>query len=779
MASIFTRFNDRVADVKRNSFDLSFQNNLTMKFGALYPVFCKEVIPGDTFKITPTFALEFMPMVFPVQTRMRANLHFFYVRNRNLWKDFMDFIGDTKQDLDPPYVDVTNNFDNVCKTCSLGDYLGIPTTLVGAFGTGVPQTFAVGDYYQTKLIDVYYNNGHTFPNQTDKSLQTIDGVAEYLVNTPKAFESNFLNIDIPSANWNCYWTCVTQEYGPLNVADYINGFEFSFNVHWNETGNKIDFSSIRNSFMALIRILGTVGDGHEDLDLYLGLSPEYNKTGVIFRMPSDSDTDYVQYSYSITPVADLVRQLREFNYSHPKVQFSIQTTILMPNFNPVADDPTYPVTSVSNPERIVLGTVSDNDFLPYINGDWSISRYTYASADLTKDKSPYGYNNDQLKISALPFRAYESVYNAFYRDQRNNPFMINGVPEYNKYIPTQDGGFDSTPYTLRYRNWEQDFLTTAVQSPQQGIAPLVGITSLGTMTFADDNGSYQVQAEFGEDGETITSFKVLDKGIPNANIRSLVDMVSSGISINDLRNVNSLQRWLEANMRKGLRYKDQVKAHYNVDIRYDELDMPEFIGGCSEDVRINMVTQTSSDVPDSPLGSYAGQATCVGTSNSKISHYCDEHGFIVGILSVTPVPNYSQLLPKHFIKRNVLDYFFPEFGHIGFQPIRYNEVCPVQAYNDNPASLNDTFGYQRAWYDYLASTDEVHGLFRTELKNYVMNRVFNLKPELSESFLLVDPAQLNEVFASTLDNDDKILGQVYFDVKADRPIPMFGIPRLE
>ena len=86
----------------------------------------------------------------------------------------------------------------------------------------------------------------------------------------------------------------------------------------------------------------------------------------------------------------------------------------------------------------------------------------------------------------------------------------------------------------------------------------------------------------------------------------------------------------------------------------------------------------------------------------------------------------------------------------------------------------------------MARTDEVHGLFRTTLRNYLMNRTFNLKPELSESFLLVDPKQLNDVFATNIVDettkevkDDKILGQVYFDVKAKRPIPMFGIPRLE
>ena len=61
-------------------------------------LFClvQDVIPGFTFKAKPTFALEFMPTAFPVQTRMRARMHFFYVRNRNLWKDFADFYGKDK-----------------------------------------------------------------------------------------------------------------------------------------------------------------------------------------------------------------------------------------------------------------------------------------------------------------------------------------------------------------------------------------------------------------------------------------------------------------------------------------------------------------------------------------------------------------------------------------------------------------------------------------------------------------------------------------------------------
>ncbi|WP_289751981.1 major capsid protein [uncultured Duncaniella sp.] len=389
---------------------------------------------------------------------------------------------------------------------------------------------------------------------------------------------------------------------------------------------------------------------------------------------------------------------------------------------------------------------------------------------------PYG---DILSLSVLPFRAYESIYNAFYRDERNNPFVIDGEKEYNRYLPTQEGGFDNTNYEIRYRNWEQDFLTTAVASPQQGIAPLVGISAAGVMSIQDpDSGQvYQVQAITADDNDTIVNYDVTET-LPKAVTRSLVNYASSGISINDFRNVNAFQRWLETNIRRGYKYRDQIKSHYDVDVSFQELDMPEFKGGVSCDVTPNTVSQTAPT--DEPLGSYAGQLYGSGSSKNSVDCYCDEHGFIIGILSVVPVPNYSQLLPKHFLKTtDSLDYYSPEFGHIGLQAISNSEVSPLHV---TAADKDGVFGYQRAWYDYLQSVDEVHGQFRTTLRDFVMNRVWDNLPVLGPSFTVIDPEQLNDVFTVREVEGEPIqpiLGQLYFDVKAKRPIPRYGVPRLE
>lgn len=414
----------------------------------------------------------------------------------------------------------------------------------------------------------------------------------------------------------------------------------------------------------------------------------------------------------------------------------------------------------------------------YTEGSFVLHRIYSGVSSVLDGSSISGSVTDDLKISALPFRAYESIYNAFYRDDRNNPYVLNGKTMINDYIPTHEGGADDNEYILRRRNWEQDFMTSSVPNPQMGIAPLVGITSSGRATFLGDDGKeYQVQLQTSEDGDTVVGGSY-SENLPNSVARQLVNMATEGISINDFRNVNSFQRWLEANYRKGLKYKDQLLSHFGVETSYAELDMPEFLGGFSEFVQINQINQTSESTSDQPLGSFAGQGSLVGGSKHDVNRYFDEHGYLIGLVSVVPVPCYSQLLPKDFTKFSTLDYYFPEFGHIGFQPVPYREVCPLQA-NVLGTSLDSTFGYQRAWYDYLSRTDEVHGDFRLSLRDFILSRVFNQVPSLTPEFLTVDEDQMNDIFAVTDDSYDNMLGQIHIDMVMKRPIPRFGVPRLE
>lgn len=749
MANIFNLSNDRTPDVDRNTFDLSFQNNLTLNMGILYPVFCKEVLPGDSFKIRPTFAIEAMPMIFPVQTRLRSNLHFFYCRNRAAYEAFMNWITNNDQNAEPPYLDLSANFDNIAKTASLGDYLGLPTVRYGdyldSFLLSVKSTTTGISATTFAFVICSSDGGET--NGIEINAEVIESpTPQQLANLAFGTDTYYsIGLDASAALTSLGNSIRLRDLAlPESLAFYFSDHNLPVNLKAN---------------IYLVGLAGTNVTSYYDLTTLVDCELQSDGTGKYFyNVPLIYDADK-RIDMELEAGTDSFALFVCFEGTEPDVMRLMHDEFLG-NSSPF---------SVS---MKVTKQVEPRDY-----------------EDLTAETSPYYdsvKNPNGIKINALPFRHYEAIYNTFYRDSRNNPLMVNGKPEYNEVYLTKKGGADKTYYKLRRRNWESDFLTTAVQSPQQGAAPLVGITSTGKMTFQDEDGKqYQAQAKFADDGETITGFEILSDSMPQGNLRSLIDMASTGISIADLRQVNSLQRWLEANIRKGLRYRDQMKSHYGIDISYKELDMPEFIGGVSEDIRVNMVTQTTptdgdgtGDNPARPLGSYAGQASCVGTSNHEIDKYCDEHGYIIGIFSITPVPNYSQLLPKHFLKRNIMDYYFPEFGNLGFVPIRYNEVCPIEVKNMGE-KFDDVFGYQRAWYDYLASVDEVHGEFRRSLRDYLINRVFRSKPELGEDFLTVDPKTVNEVFAVTTENDDKFLGQIYFDVKVKRPIPLFGIPRIE
>ena len=114
-----------------------------------------------------------------------------------------------------------------------------------------------------------------------------------------------------------------------------------------------------------------------------------------------------------------------------------------------------------------------------------------------------------------------------------------------------------------------------------------------------------------------------------------------------------------------------------------------------------------------------------------------------------------------------MDYFQPEFGNISLQPITYSHVCPVEAKRSG-LDFSTVFGYQRAWWDYLCSVDEVHGQFRGNLRNFLVNRVFSVPPALNPDFLVVDPETVNDIFVVDQSVTDPFLGQFRFDVSIDR-----------
>ena len=135
MSNIFSKKDQYIDRVNRSTFDLSFVNNFTTNFGVITPVCLLPVGFGDSVQINARFNLQLMPTVFPIQTQMYARLHFVYVRTRTIWKDWQKFFGGDESVV-PPFIvfNSQSKLDAMAQTSTLGDYLGLPTTIVGKYG---------------------------------------------------------------------------------------------------------------------------------------------------------------------------------------------------------------------------------------------------------------------------------------------------------------------------------------------------------------------------------------------------------------------------------------------------------------------------------------------------------------------------------------------------------------------------------------------------------------------------------------------------------------------
>lgn len=68
-----------------NRFDLSHSHFMTMKVGKLYVAMCKEMYPGDVFKVSDAVHCELQPMVAPLLSDLNMYCHTFFVPYRLIY----------------------------------------------------------------------------------------------------------------------------------------------------------------------------------------------------------------------------------------------------------------------------------------------------------------------------------------------------------------------------------------------------------------------------------------------------------------------------------------------------------------------------------------------------------------------------------------------------------------------------------------------------------------------------------------------------------------------
>jgi hypothetical protein len=375
-----------------------------------------------------------------------------------------------------------------------------------------------------------------------------------------------------------------------------------------------------------------------------------------------------------------------------------------------------------------------------------------------------------IDINALPFRAYTAIYNEYFRDQN-----LSDEIDFSKGSGLQNEAELAKVGVLRNRAWEKDYFTSALPWTQRGPEATVQFDSIvDKVRTKNDTGDTILTNTAIQTGTTVTN-READLASMNSTTSVPVELYgdSGSLTVNELRRSVRLQEWLEKNARGGARYIEQLMSHWGRAPKDARLQRPEYLSGSKQPIVISEVLNTagSETVDLEPVGQMAGHGISVGR-NAGFSKTFDEHGYVIGVMSILPVTNYYQGIPKHFTRKDKLDFAWPEFAQLGEQPILNKEIYFTGA----EATADETFGYTPRFSEYKYGISTVHGEFKTNLEFWHMGRKFSALPPLNEAFVTADPTK--RIFAVTDTDTDDLYCQVYHNCSAIRALPYYGTPTL-
>lgn len=417
-----------------------------------------------------------------------------------------------------------------------------------------------------------------------------------------------------------------------------------------------------------------------------------------------------------------------------------------------------------------------------------------------------------FKVNALPIRAYVKIWNEFFRDENVGNAATIKTDDAN--INYQDGRETETQIDDILKkavgggrclpvNKFHDYFTSCLPFAQRGPDVALPMTGNAPIRVGDTKGNY---VDFAGPVEMVLSTASASNapgsltyihaaGAPG-NKRSMqftgkerttgqlgaggwmyADLESiTATTINEMRKAVAVQQYYEALARGGSRYREQVKALWDVVISDKTVQIPEYLGGGRYRVNINQIVQTSGQQgnADTPIGE-TGAMSVTPINESSFTKSFEEHGFVIGVCCVRHNHSYQQGLERFWSRMDRLDYYVPQFANLGEQPVKKKEIMLTGTATDE-----ETFGYQEAWADYRMKPNRVSGKMRSnatgtlDFWHYADN--YSKEPTLSQEWMTEGKTEIARTLI--VQNEPQFFGAIRVANKTTRRMPLYSVPGL-
>lgn len=208
-------------------------------------------------------------------------------------------------------------------------------------------------------------------------------------------------------------------------------------------------------------------------------------------------------------------------------------------------------------------------------------------------------------------------------------------------------------------------------------------------------------------------------------------------------------------------YRDWLETVYTAGKYLDRPETPVFIGGMTQYIEFDEViskSATETAYGSQPLGDIAAIGRGGKPLNNGHIHYqCEEPGYIMGLVAITPMIDYSQGNDFDLNLQTIDDLHKPALDGIGYQDLIQEQMVGETSAYENGGSINNlkhlAANKTVAWIDYMTNYNRTFGDFAVggALDFMVLNRRYDVGSDntIKDLTTYIDPQKYIEIFADT------------------------------